>query len=46
LQKAKRHQQYLDESLDYMIKNENDALHAMNLHRLLTKNFFEYDNSF
>jgi len=45
-QKAKRHQEYLDESLQYMIQNENDALHAMNLNRLLTKNFFEYENSF
>ena len=35
-----------DESVDFLIKSEKDALHAMNLHRLLTKSWVEYPNSY
>lgn len=33
-------------NLDKIIKCEPDALHAMNLHRLLTKNWTEYPNAY
>jgi hypothetical protein len=36
----------MEESIDFLIKSEKDALHAMNLHRLLTKNWVEYPNSY
>lgn len=32
--------------LDHIIKCEPDALHAMNLYRLLTKNWTEYPNAY
>jgi len=35
-----------EKNIDYLIKSEKDALHAMNLHRLLTKNWIEYPNSY
>lgn len=33
-------------TLDEIIRNEPDALHAMNLHRLLTKNWTEYPKAY
>ena len=36
----------LNDEIYYMIKMEKDALHAMNLSRLLTKNWIEYQNSY
>ncbi len=36
----------LDDNIDFLIKSEKDALHAMNLHRLLTKNWIEHDNAY
>lgn len=35
-----------EKEIDFLIKSEKDALHAMNLHRLLTKNWAEYPNSY
>jgi hypothetical protein len=46
LRKMRNQEKYIEDSLDFMIKNESDALHAMNLHKLLTKNIFEVKNSY
>ncbi len=35
-----------EEDINLLIKNEKDALHAMNLHRLLSKHWIEYPNSY
>ena len=46
------HQSYVmneigkEENINLLIKNEKDALHAMNLSRLLTKNWAEFPNSY
>ena len=44
--KLKLGEEDLNENIDYIIKTEKDALHAMNLHRLLTKQWIEYPNSY
>ena len=36
----------MTEGIEFLIKTEKDALHAMNLNRLLTKNWVEYPNSY
>ena len=33
-------------NIEYIIKSEPDALHAMNLYRLLSKNWAEYPNAY
>jgi len=47
LQNMQKGKEFSDEEyINKLIKNEKDALHAMNLHRLLTKSWAEYDNSY
>ncbi len=44
--KSKDDESNFNDEVEFLIKTEKDALHAMNLSRLLTKNWVEYPNSY
>ena len=43
---ARERESNTKKNIEYIIKSEPDALHAMNLYRLLTKNWAEYPNAY
>jgi len=36
----------MNDDTDYLVKTEKDALHAMNLSKLLSKSWIEYPNAY